>query len=156
MAQNLTLEESIFYSLMGRECTKSPQHVAGEMGVKYNTLMRKVSITDEGASLNVHELIPYMKATGNYEVLDKLNTMAGRLYIPNPKGLRKGTDPKQDVHTYQMEFAAAMKLLHKFLADPTDEKYHELDDALRKHIGDTVNLKRRAKKHLLHQTELEF
>lgn len=157
MAKNLrSLEEIIFYSLVGKDCNKSPEEVAGEMGIKYNTLMRKASFTDEGTSLNVHELIPFMRAAGNFTVLDKLNEMAGRLYIPHPRGIRKGTNPKMDVYTYQSEFSAAMKLLHLFLAEPTDENYTELNEALQKHIGDTVNMQRRTKKHLLHQTEMDF
>lgn len=156
MGNNLSLEERIFYSIHDKECKKSPEQVAGEMGTRYNTLLRKVSITDEGTGLFVHELIPFMKAIENYSVLDKLNEMAGRLYITHPKGIRKGTDPKKDINEYQQDFHEVMKLLHQFLASPGDQSYSKLDTALKKHIGDTVNLKRRAKKHLLHQTELDF
>lgn len=156
MANHLTLEETIFYSLFGRGCSKEPKQVAGESGLKYNTLMRKISITDDGTHLYVHELIPFMKATGDYSPLNKLNEMAGRLYIPAPRGIRKDTNPKQDISDYTQKFMRIVQKLTKHVDNPTDELLNEIEELMDRHIGESVNMKRRAKKHLLTQTELEF
>lgn len=126
------------------------------MGMKYNTLMRKVSMTDDATALYVHELIPFMKATGNFEALDKLNEMSGRLYIPAPRGVRKDSNPKQDINEYTQKFMRMITKLLRHVDEPTDELYHEFEKLMKKHIGESVNMQRRAKKHLLNQTELEL
>lgn len=152
----LTLEEAVFYSLPDKSSGKDPQQVAAEMGIKYNTLMRKVSFTDDATALFVHELVPYMKATGDFQVLDKLNQLSGRLYVPEPRGVRKGTNPKQDVNDYTQKFMKMITKLIRHIEAPSDDLYGEIEKMMKKHIGESVNMHRRAKKHLLHQTELEF
>lgn len=156
MAKYLTIEEAIFYTIFGSDCKKTPQEVAGDSGMKYNTLMRKISMTDDATALFVHELIPFMKAADDYSALDKLNELAGRLYIPKPRGVRKGTNPKQDISDYSQKFMAIIQKLIRHADTPSDALLSEIEELMDRHIGESVNMKRRAKKHLLTQTELDF
>jgi len=154
MGQYLTTAEVI--SLMLEECSKGSREAADECGINYSTFMRKVSQVDDATSINVEELIPYMKATESTKILDHLNERMGRMYVPFPKGIRKGTDPKQDVDKYTSKFLSLVSALKDWLADPTDEKRDNILEKMRVHQGDTENMRRRVRDHDLHQTEMDF
>lgn len=152
MTRNLTTDEVIHLCL--ERSGKLSKVVADEVGINYNTFMRKVSPTDEGTGLFVKELIPFMNATGCYSVLDHLNERCGRMYVPAPRGIRKGTDPKQDINKYSSKFMKMAGMLMRFVDDPNEDTRRELLELMRVHQGDTENMRRRVQKHNLHQTEL--
>lgn len=154
MGQNLTTAEVIH--LMLEQSSKSSRKAADETGINYSTFMRKVSVVDDATSINVEELIPYMKATESEMILDHLNERMGRMYVPFPNGIRKGTDPKMDIQKYSSKFMKMCGKLMDFVADPTEKKRDDLLELMRVHQGDTENMRRRLRDHNMHQTELDF
>ena len=154
MTQFLTTAEVI--QLMQEECSKPSKRVADECGMTYSTYMRKISPVDDATAITVEELIAFMQATGSQKVLDHLNERMGRMYVPFPKGIPKGTDPKQDIQKYASKANDMVSKLFEYLTDPTEDKYRELLELMRVHQGDTENMRRRVRDHKLHQTELNF
>lgn len=154
MGKYLTTAEVI--NLMLEECSKTSKQVADECGMNYSTFMRKVSVVDDATSITVEELLAYMRATDSDKVLDHLNERRGRMYVPFPKGVRKGTDPKQDVDKYTTKFLSLVSAIKDWVVSPTEEKRDKILEKMRMHQGDTENMRRRVRDHNLHQTEMDF
>lgn len=148
-----TLEEVVFNTIHHSDLQVS--EIAAQTGTGLNHLYRMASVTDE-CNMPISKLVPIMTVTNDYEILHWLAKQTGHLAIPMPRGIRKGTDPRMDLSQYGSEFHTLMSKLMDFVSEPTDSKKNELDDLMRKHIGDSENIRRRVDKHNLHQRELEL
>lgn len=155
MGHSSTLEEIVFNTIHHNSKRKQPKDIAADTGTGYNHLLRMANINDE-CNMPLCKAVPVMLTTEDYSILEHLAKHTGHLVIKMPRGIRKGTDPKMDISEYQKESNVMVNKLIDFINEPTGDKLEEVDELMRKHIGDTVNLQRRCKKHLLHQTELSL
>ncbi len=152
-SSHLTLEEIVFNTIHHSDL--SINEIAANTGTGYNHLTRMASITDE-CNMPLSKAVPVMNVTGDYNILHYMAKQTNHLAIPMPRGIRKGTDPKMDISQYGEEFHQLMSKLMKFVNEPTEELLTEIDELMRKHIGDSENIRRRAQKHQLHQTEMKL
>ena len=150
---HFSLEEIVFNTIHHSELTAN--EIAANTGTGYNYLMRLANPTDE-CNMPLSKAVPIMNVTKDFSLLDYIAKQTGHLAIPMPRGIRKGTNPKMDISQYGSEFHDLMSKLMKFVNEPTEELHKEVDELMRKHIGDSENIRRRAKKHQLHQRELDL
>lgn len=155
MSQSFTLEEIVFETVHKNKKGLSVDQLAAQTGTGKNHLYRMANVNDE-CKMPLNKAVPIMNATEDYEILHFQAKHTGHLCIKMPRGIRKGTDPKMDVSTYSAEFHKMVNALMDFINEPTDAKAAQLDDLMRKHIGDSENIRRRVKKHNMHQRELEL
>lgn len=155
MSHGFTLEEIVFNTIHHNNKGVPPAEIAANTGTGYNHLTRMANMTDT-CRMPVNKLVPVMNTTEDYSILDYLAKQTNHLVIKMPRGIRKGTDPRMDISTYNREFADLVDKLVDFVSDPSDKKMAEVDEAMRKHIGDSVNIHRRCKKHNMHQRELDL
>lgn len=155
MSQSYTLEDIVFETVHHNDKSLSVADLAAQTGTGKNHLYRMANINDE-CNMPLRLAVPIMIATGDFSILHFLAKQTGHLCIDMPRGIRKGTDPKMDVSTYSTEFNKMVNALMDFINDPTDSKAATIDDLMRKHIGDSENIRRRVKKHNMHQRELEL
>jgi len=147
--------EDLLYELV-HQGEHHPKRVSAETGIPYSTLLRQASPTDEGAPYQLKNLVPVMNVQENYNVLDFLAKVTGHLLIKMPRGIRKGADPNQSIQDYQVNFNQMVTKLIRFIQNPTDETFLEVEKAMRRHIGESVNWHKRIKNNLIHQNELDF
>ena len=152
-SSHFTLEEIVFNTIHHSDL--GVNEIAANTGTGYNHLTRMASITDE-CNMPLSKAVPIMNVTKDFSILEYMAKQTGHLAIPMPRGIRKGTDPKMDLSKYGTEFHQLMSKLMKFVSTPTEELLQEIDELMRKHIGDSENIRRRAQRHQLHQTELEL
>lgn len=148
-----TLEEIVFETVHKNDKGISVTEIAANTGIGYNHLTRMASQTD-ACSMPASKLVPIMNTTEDYRILEFMAKQTGHLCIPMPRGIRKGTDPKMDISTYQQESNKMVNAIIDFINNPSDSKAADVDSLMRKHIGDSENIRRRVKKHHLHQREL--
>lgn len=129
--------------------------LAAQTGTGKNHLYRMANINDE-CNMPLRLAVPIMMTTEDFSILDFLAKQTGHLCIKMPRGIRKGTDPKMDMSTYSKEFNEMMSVIMDFINEPTNGKADEIEHLMRKHIGDSENIRRRVKKHNMHQRELEL
>ena len=151
---HFSIEEIVFNTAHHAPNGKNIKSIAGDCGAGYNYFSRMVNPTDEQCNLPVSKIIPLMKSTDDYTLLKHLAMHTGYLVVPMPRGLRKGTDPKMPINEYAMQANAMVSKLFKFIQSPTEELRKELDEDIRKHMGDTENIRRRVKHTNLRQMEL--
>lgn len=155
MDTDYTLEEAVYKTIHKNKKGVSIEQIATASATGKNHLYRMANEND-ACSMPASKLVPVMNATEDYRILNFLAKQTGHLCIKMPRGIRKGTDPKMDISEYQKEFNEMVNKLIDFINDPSDDKLAEVDGRMRKHIGDSVNIKRRCKKHNMHQRELEL
>lgn len=155
MSTDSTLEDAV-YKTIHRNCKEvSIDELATQTATGRNHLYRMAN-PEDACNMPAKKLVPIMNVTEDYRILDFIAKHTGHLAIKMPRGIRKGTDPKMDISEYQKEFNELVNGLIDFINDPSDEKLAEVDERMRKHIGDSVNIKRRCKKHQMHQRELSL
>jgi hypothetical protein len=155
MANDFTLEDVVYKTIHKNRKDVSIEDIATATGTGLNHLYRMANKNDT-CNLPAAKLIPIMQATDDFSILEFLARKTGHLCIQAPRGIRKGTDPKMDLSEYNKEFGELFNDLVDYVCEPSDELLYEIAEKIDKHIGDSVNIKRRCKKHLMHQTELSL
>jgi hypothetical protein len=155
MSTDYTLEDVVFKTVHHNDKGVSIEDIATGSATGLNHLYRMAN-KEDACNMPASKLVPIMNVTEDYRILDFLAKKTGHLAIRMPRGIRKGTDPKMDLSQYQKEFSELFQMLIDFVNEPSDEKLAEVDDKMRKHIGDSVNIKRRCKSHQMHQRELKL
>jgi len=125
---------------------------AAQIGMPVSTLSRKMSMHDDGAHVNAHELTPIMNAFQNWTPLQTLCRINGGMFIKAPKGKAKETLSTAE---YQQRFSSLLSLLLKFHESPSMDLYLKLDKQLQKHMQDTATIRLNIQKNI-NQIELEL
>lgn len=132
---------------------KPPKVISDETGIPYNYLMRQVLEGESGCNFILKNLVPVMKASGNFDPLKVLNMRCGFLPpVKAPRGTKQGA--KTDLNDYQISFNKMMQKIIRFIQDPTDDNFKAVDLLMRDHMSDTECIRRKCKKNLINQTEL--
>lgn len=153
MTNHKTIEDAVYSTV--HHNNRTVEDISAQTGTGKNHLYRMANPHDE-CNLPVRLLVPLMNVTEDFCILDFLARKTGHICIKQPRGIRKGTDPRMDISTYSKEFNEMLNVIYDFINNPTDAKRDIVDNMLRKHIGDSENIRRRAKDHKLHQRELNL
>ncbi len=146
--------KTLLYKTIHRN-SKSAAQLADEIGISYSYLCRAGLPNDEsGVKFPLENLIPLMKAAGDYSVLHHLNTLCGFLTVKSPRGFRDKLDEAEAVTHYNTLCGTASRLLLAFFRQPSPAKMDEAVRALQVVMEYSATLQRRIKDH--NQTEMEL
>ena len=145
-----TVQEAL--DIVREESSVRISEAAAQIGMPISTLSRKMSMHDEGAHVNVHELTPIMNAFKDWDPLQTLCRINGGLFIKAPKG--KAKDALKPAE-YQHRFSDLLSLLMSFHESPETNKYLLLDKQLQKHMQDTATIRLKIQRGV-NQIEMEL
>lgn len=151
---HFSIEEIVFNTVHHAPNGKNVKTIAGDSGMSYNYFTRCVSTTDEACQLPISKAVPLMKSADDFTLLEHLAIQCNFLLVRMPKGLKKGTDPMMPINAYASQGSELVSMLYNFINEPSENLRCAIDQLIRKHMGDTENLRRRVKNHNTHQTEL--
>lgn len=136
---------------------KSIQQIADETGISANYLYRAgLPLENSGVKFPIEYLIPLMKSTGDYSILNHLSKVCGFLLVKMPRYKNTKVDDIEIVDQYQNATVSALKKLKDFLNEPTAENYQAVDNALQDVMSKSVTAQKYCDKKLVGQIELEF
>lgn len=155
MAQSKSIK-TILYETIHRN-KKSVEQIADEIGISSNYLYRAgLPLDESGVKFPLDYLIPLMKTTGNYAILEKIAWICGFLLVKEPKVRIPKTEGTELVADYQDATTLAVRCLKKFLDKPTEEHFTEVIDALQLVMTKSAEAKKYCNKHYQGQMELEL
>ncbi|AFH47817.1 Hypothetical protein IALB_0103 [Ignavibacterium album JCM 16511] len=148
--------KTILYETIHRN-KKSVDQIADEIGISSNYLYRAgLPLDENGVRFPLDYLIPLMKATGNYEILEKIAWICGFLLVKEPKVRTPKTEGTELINDYQDATTLAIRNLKKFLDKPTDSNYNDVINALQLVMTKSAEAKKYCNKHYQGQMELEL
>lgn len=155
MAQNKPIK-TILYETIHRN-KKSVEQIADEIGISANYLYRAgLPLDESGVKFPLDYLIPLMKATGNYAILEQIAWICGFLLVREPRVKMPKEDAIELVIDYQEITTHAVRLLKKFLDKPTQNNYEEVINALKSVMTKSAEAKKYVNKHYQGQMEMEL
>ncbi|MBX2976445.1 MAG: hypothetical protein KF721_09940 [Ignavibacteriaceae bacterium] len=136
---------------------KSIQQIADETGISANYLYRSgLPLENSGVKFPIEYLIPLMKSTSDYSILNHLSKVCGFLLVKMPRYKNTKVDDIEIVDQYQNATVSTLKKLKDFLNEPTAENYQAVDNALQDVMSKSVTAQKYCDKKLVGQIELEF
>lgn len=155
MAQNKPIK-TILYETIHRN-KKSVEQIADEIGISANYLYRAgLPLDESGVKFPLDYLVPLMKATGNYAILEKIAWICGFLLVKEPKVKIPKIEEAELIADYQDATTLAVRCLKKFLDKPNEEHFNEVIDALQLVMTKSAEAKKYCNKHYSGQLEMEL
>lgn len=155
MAQSKSIK-TILYQTIHRN-KKSVEQIADEIGISSNYLYRAgLPLDESGVKFPLDYLIPLMKATGNYAILEKIAWICGFLLVKEPKVRIPKIEGTELIADYQDATTLAIRNLKKFLDKPTDSNFNDVINALQMVMTRSAEAKKYCNKHYQGQKELEL
>ncbi|WP_337872907.1 phage regulatory CII family protein [Ignavibacterium sp.] len=155
MAQSNSIK-TILYGTIHRN-KKSVEQIADEIGISANYLYRAgLPLDESGVKFPVDYLVPLMKTTKNYRIIEHIAFLCGFLLVREPRVGSKGTDKTELVSDYQEITIEAVRCLKKFLDKPTQSNYDEVIQALQTVMTKSAEAKKYCNKQYQGQLELEL
>lgn len=155
MAQNKPIK-TILYETIHRN-KKSVEQIADEVGISASYLYRAgLPLDESGVKFPLDYLIPLMKATNNYAILEKIAWICGFLLVKEPKVRTPRTEGTELIADYQDATTLAVRCLKKFLDKPTEANYTEVINALQLVMTKSAEAKKYCNKHYSGQLEMEI
>lgn len=148
--------KTILYQTIHRN-KKSVEQIADEIGISANYLYRAGMPLDEsGVKFPIEYLIPLMKTTKNYKLLEHIAFLCGFLLIKEPRIRTPKSDYYDLMIDYQQVTTNALNLLKKFFDDTNQENYEQLINALQNVMVKSAEAKKYCNKHYTGQLEMEL
>lgn len=148
--------KTILYETIHRN-RKSVEQIADEIGISSNYLYRAgLPLDENGVKFPVDYLIPLMKATGNYAILEKIAMICGFLLVKEPRVKTPKIDSTELISDYQDATTLAVRNLKKFLDKPTETNYNDVINALQMVMTKSAEAKKYCNKHFEGQMKLEL
>jgi len=148
--------KTILYETIHRN-KKSVEQIADEIGISTNYLYRAgLPLEESGVKFPLEYLIPLMKATGNYAILEQIASICGFLLIKEPRVKIPRIESIELINEYQDITTYAVRILKKFLDKPTQENYEEVLNALQIVMTKSAEAKKYCNKHFEGQMEFEL
>jgi len=148
--------KTILYETIHRN-KKSVEQIADEIGISTNYLYRAgLPLEESGVKFPLEYLIPLMKATGNYAILEQIASICGFLLIKEPRVKIPRIESIELINEYQDITTHAVRILKKFLDKPTQENYEEVLNALQIVMTKSAEAKKYCNKHFEGQMEFEL
>jgi len=155
MAQSKSIK-TILYETIHRN-KKSVEQIADEIGISANYLYRAgLPLDENGVKFPLDYLIPLMKSTGNYSILEQIANICGFLLVKEPRVKTPKIDGTELISDYQDATTLAVRCLKKFLDKPTETNFNEVIDALQMVMTKSAEAKKYCNKHFQGQMELEL
>lgn len=155
MAQSKSIK-TILYETIHRN-KKSVDQIADEIGISSNYLYRAgLPLDESGVKFPLEYLVPLMKATGNYAILEQIAWICGFLLVREPRVKTPKAEGIELVGDYQEATTEAVRRLKRFLDKPTEEFYNEVIEALQLVMTKSAEAKKYCNKHYSGQLELEL
>lgn len=155
MAQSKSIK-TILYETIHRN-KKPVEQIADEIGISSNYLYRAgLPLDESGVKFPLEYLVPLMKATGNYAILEQIAWICGFLLVREPRVKTPKAEGIELVGDYQEATTEAVRRLKRFLDKPTEVFYNEVIEALQLVMTRSAEAKRYCVKHLTGQLELEL
>jgi len=155
MRQNKSIK-TILYETIHRN-KKSVEQIADEIGISSNYLYRAgLPLDESGVKFPLDYLIPLMKTTGNYAILEQIAWICGFLLVREPRVKNPKIEGTELIADYQDVTTLAIRMLKKFLDKPTEEHYNDIIEALQLVMTKSAEAKKYCSKHYQGQMELEL
>lgn len=155
MAQNKPIK-TILYETIHRN-KKSVEQIADEIGISANYLYRAgLPLDESGVKFPLDYLIPLMKVTKNYAILEKIAMICGFLLVKEPRVKNPKIEGTELIADYQDATTLAVRCLKKFLDKPTETNYNDVINALQLVMTKSAEAKKYCNKHYQGQMELEL
>lgn len=155
MAQNKTIK-TILYETIHRN-KKSVEQIADEIGISASYLYRAgLPLDESGVKFPIDYLIPLMKTTNDYAILEKIAMICGFLLVREPRVRTPRIEGTELIADYQDATTLAVRCLKKFLDKPTEEQYTEVINALQMVMTKSAEAKKYCNKHYSGQLEMEL
>ena len=124
---------------------KSVEEIADECGISTSYLYRSCLEGDSGCKFPLELLIPLMRSTGDYRVLDRLCRISESYRVPMPRVRKLKKKDAAVMQEIQANFHAAMKLLYEFWSTGSKSIKADLLETIHKHGADVVAIERSVK-----------
>jgi hypothetical protein len=148
--------KTILYETIHRN-KKTVDQIADEIGISANYLYRAgLPLEESGAKFPIDYLIPLMKSTGNYSILEQIANICGFLLVKEPRIKTPKSEAIDLINDYQDITTTAVRKLKKFLDKPTQSNYEEVIEALNSVMTRSAEAKKYCNKHFEGQMELEL
>ena len=144
------LKTQLYMTVHGAK--KSVAELADEIGVSASYLYRACLEGESGCKFPLDLLVPLMLATGDYALLDHLNSRCGRVTTSLPRVSRLKRKDPQVVNEIERKFHEVMAAVLKFFEAPERADIPEITKALHGHLCEVAALKRAVAE--FHQEEL--
>ncbi len=155
MSHNKSIK-TILYETIHRN-KKSVEQIADEIGISSNYLYRAgLPLDESGVKYPLDYLVPLMKATGNYAILEQIAWICGFLLVREPKVRTPKIEGTELIADYQDATTLAIRALKKFLDKPTGDHYNDVIEALQLVMTKSAEAKKYCHKHYQGQMELEL
>lgn len=148
--------KTILYETIHRN-KKSVEQIADDIGISSNYLYRSgLPLDESGVKFPLDYLVPLMKATVNYAILEKIAMICGFLLVKEPRVRTPRAEGIELIGDYQDVTTAAVRCLKKFLDKPTEENFNEVINALQLVMTKSAEAKKYCSEHYSGQLELEI
>jgi hypothetical protein len=155
MPQNKSIK-TILYETIHRN-KKSVEQIADEIGISANYLYRAgLPLDESGVKFPLDYLIPLMKATNDYAILEKIAMICGFLLVREPRVRTPRIEGTELIADYQDATTLAVRCLKKFLDKPSEANYTEVINALQLVMTKSAEAKKYCNKHYSGQLEMEL
>lgn len=148
--------KTLLYETIHRN-KKSVEQIADELGISASYLYRAgLPLDESGVRFPLDYLIPLMKATNNYAILEQIANICGFLLVKEPRVKMPKVEAIELVTDYQEATTHAIRCLKKFLDQPTQDHYDAVLTALQSVMTRSAEVKKYCNKHFEGQMELEL
>lgn len=146
----------ILYETIHRN-KKSVEQIADEIGISVSYLYRAgLPLDESGVRFPLDYVIPLMKATNDYRILEHLAQVCGFIVIKQPRVRTPKVDGITLVSDYQDITTNAVRKLKNFLDKPDRTRYEEVVEALQRVMQSSAEAKKYCEKTYSGQMELEL
>jgi len=149
-----SLKEAIYVTV--HRSKKNINEIAEDLSLSDNQLYRYCYNEEDSshADLPLRRLLPLIKTTGNFAILDYLENRLGRVAIKIPSLSASRFDEDEMMEKYHGQTIEAVQALRAFFKNPTGKTYRIVDEHLRAVIKETVKVNKYANKKMKGQFEL--
>jgi hypothetical protein len=147
--------KTLIYATIHRN-KKPIAEIAELMGVSQPSLYRYGLENESGAEMPLSRLIPLMRATSNYSILERIAYLCGFILVKMPRFRARKMDEIDMIDGYQGTTVRALASMKKFLDTPTAKNYKEVEAILLEVMQRSSEAQKFCKKELIGQTEMEF
>ncbi|MCU7494730.1 MAG: hypothetical protein HF314_12185 [Ignavibacteria bacterium] len=154
--QAITDIKTILYQTIHRN-KKPVAQIADETGISSSYLYRAgLPVDQSGVKFPVEKLIPLMKSTNDYSLLEHISKICGFLLVRVPKVKPSKGTTIDIVDNYQESTTKALRALKEFFNSPDKDKYLAVDQALQEVMERSASAQKYCKKNFEGQFELEL
>jgi len=132
-----TLKDYIYETI--HRNSKNIKILADELGISENLLYKYGYDGDNGTDLPLGRLIPLMKVTENYTILQHIAHLCGFVCVKLPKFKAVKGETFEIINGYQESTTKCIREMKKFFDQPSEDTLKNVNDALKEVIQLSVS-----------------